>query len=172
MEALKNWLLKRKFVTEAFAAALKREEAAFATRLFKNAMEEVKEEYKEDIEARAKEIATKQVNDLLSPVDLQKILSYDEKKNFYYVGGELINEGLLSNLKAEAEFLLATNLWGLIQETPRELAQRQMFVAGETLEQLRSGRSILYTLATQKKIVERLANSGKPREVPIHTPRT
>ncbi len=103
------------------------------------------------------------LNGLLSNCDLHKIVTFDERTKRIYIGGEAADAGKLANLKAEADFLMQTDLWALLTETPRALAERAMFVQGETLDDLKKGRTILYTIATQKKIVETLA-SYAPKE--------
>lgn len=103
----------------------------------------------------------KALNDLLSPVDLTAIVSFDKTNGIVYVGGEKATDGQLKNLKSEAEFLLSSELWKLLYETPKELAQRAMFVNGESLDDMKKGKSILYTLSTQKNILEVLKSYSK-----------
>jgi len=92
--------------------------------------------------------------ELLTTIDEKLIVKLDERSGAIYIGGERADEARLSNLKAEAQFFLQSDLWKLIHETPKELAQRAMFVSSETLADIQKGKSILYTLSTQKKIVE------------------
>lgn len=109
---------------------------------------EVREEI---IERRAQKLLA----EMLTSVDLTKIVSLDKQRGFVYIGGERVGEGRLGNLKSETEFLLNSDLWSLLYETPKELAQRAMFVEGENAEkQLAKGRTILYTLQTQKNILD------------------
>ncbi len=102
------------------------------------------------------EKAIQLLNELLSNVDLTKIVAVDKTRGIVYIGGEKADAGRLANLKAEAEFLLNSELWTLIYETPKELAQRAMFVNGESLDDMKKGKSILYTLSTQKNILDTL----------------
>ncbi len=81
-------------------------------------------------------------------------MTIDKQKGIIYVGGERIDVARLANLKAEADFFLASDLWTLLYETPKELAQRAMFVNGESLVDMQKGKSMLYTLSTQKNILE------------------
>lgn len=100
----------------------------------------------------------KKLNDLLSVIDMNAIVAYDERTKRILVGGEVLDDSRLSNLKAEADFFIQSDLWKLIYETPKVLAERAMFVNGETLDDMKKGRSMLYTLATQKKIIETFVN--------------
>lgn len=113
-------------------------------------------ELEEEIRVRSETRAVEILNDLLSNVDLTKIVSLDKVRGIVYIGGKQTEKGRLMNLKAEAEFIMQSDLWKLLQETPRELAQRAMFVDSESLDDLKKGKSILYTLSTQQKIVDTL----------------
>src|SRR3990167_4581291 len=97
----------------------------------------------------------RELNSLLSNVDLTKIIAKDPR-GLILIGGEHATNGRLTNLKAEAEFLLQTELWSLLYETPKELAQRAMFITSESLDDIKKGKSILYTLSIQKNILDLL----------------
>ncbi len=107
----------------------------------------------------------KALNDLLAPFDMTAIVTYDERTKRIFIGGVVVDEARLTSLRAEAEALSQFDLWKLIQETPKALAERAMFVNGETLEDLKKGRSILYTLATQKRIVDTFKNYAPTKPV-------
>lgn len=96
----------------------------------------------------------KRLNDMLSNVDLNSVITYDKVKGMVFIGGERIEPARLNNLRSEAEFLLNSEIWSLIYETPKELAQRAMFVDSQSLDDMKKGKSILFTLATQKKILD------------------
>lgn len=99
--------------------------------------------------------AIEMLNDLLSNVDMKKVVTLDKQHGIVFIGGERASEGRLGNLRSEAEFLLNSDLWSIISETPKELAQRAMFTEGENVEkQLAKGRTILYTLSTQRNILD------------------
>lgn len=112
----------------------------------------------EIIHERAVKLADEMVNNLLSNTDLNKIVTLDKTKGIVYIGGVKATQGRLTNLKAEAEFLLQSDIWGLLHETPKELAQRTMFINSESLDDMKKGKSILYTLSTQQNILEVLKN--------------
>jgi hypothetical protein len=98
----------------------------------------------------------KRMNDMLSPVDLNAIIKLDKAKGIVLIGDETVDPVRLSNLRSEAEFLLNSEIWKLLYETPKELAQRAMFVDSQSLDDMKKGKSILYTLSTQKKIIDTL----------------
>ena len=79
----------------------------------------------------------------------------DKARGFVYIGGEKVDEGRLLVLKSEAEAFKAMDLYKLMYETPKRLAEKAMFTDDGKLEsQLLKGRAILYTLDTQKTILD------------------
>jgi len=102
------------------------------------------------IEDRAREL----LNELLSNSDIHKIVTLDKARGKVYAGGQVLTPERLVNLKAEAEFLTQSDLWQLLYNTPKELAQRAMFVNSESLDDMKKGKSILYTLSTQQNIID------------------
>ncbi len=140
---LREWLFVRRALDEAYETGIN-----------------------ETLNKRIEELAEYKLNDLLSPVDLRKIVKTDKEKGVVFIGDERVDEGRLSNLKAEAEFFKESDLWHLLSETPKELAQRAMFVTSESLVDLQKGKSILYTLSVQKNIVDIFLSYQKPGEIP------
>lgn len=136
---------------------------------FPAAQKDVLDTMTDDIEKKAEERAKQLLNDMLSPVDLHKIVTLDKNHGLVYIGGVKAEEGKLSNLKAEAEFFLQSELWQLIHETPKELAQRSMFVDGKDLVDLQKGKSILYSLSSQNNIVQ-IFKAYAPRKPMTPTP--
>lgn len=110
------------------------------------------------IEQKAEEKALEMLNALLSNTDLTSIVSLDNRKGIIFIGGNKADKNELLTLKNEAEYLQQTRLWKLLQETPKELAMRAMFISSESLDDMKKGKTILYTLSTQKNIVDLLAN--------------
>lgn len=121
---------------------------------FPLAQKDILETMNDDLEKKADELSVKKLAGLLSIIDTQSIVKYDKRIGGIFIGDKRADEGRLRNLKAEAEFFLQSDLWKLISETPKELAQQTMFVSGENLVDLQKGRSMLYTLSVQKNIVE------------------
>lgn len=123
---------------------------------FPLAQKDILETMRDDLDKQAEELAKKKLNDLLALVDSHKIVTLDKTHGIVYIGGVKAEAGRLANLRSEAEFFLESDLWQLIYETPKELASRAMFVNGETLADLQKGKSMLYTLSTQKNIIDTL----------------
>lgn len=102
-------------------------------------------------------MAKKDLEKLLSIVDEKLVITFDSKSGAIYIGGQRADPARLSNLKAEADFLVESDIWKIINESIKELAQRAMFVSDGDLEKLLlKGRSMLYLLDTQNRIVSTL----------------
>lgn len=123
---------------------------------FEKAHADIRETMVDDTEERAEERAHVLLDEMLSPIDTNKIVSFSAKTGAIYIGGERVDDGRLASLKSEAEAIEQFDLWHLLHETPKELAQRSMFVEGDSMDNLRKGRSMLYTLDTQKRIIDTL----------------
>jgi len=109
----------------------------------------------DELDKMIEDLSKQKLNDLLSPVDLTKIVTLDKQRGIIFIGGTKAEDIRLNNLKAEAEFFLQSDLWKLIYESPKELASRAMFVDDGKLEnQLLKGRAMLYLLDTQKTIIK------------------
>ena len=122
---------------------------------FAAAQKDVLETMADDLDDRANILAEKKLHDLLVPVDMQSIVTLDKLKGIVYIGGEKADASMLANLKAEADFFAQSNLWKVMYETPKRLAEKAMFVDdGELENQLLKGRAILYMLDAQKNIIE------------------
>lgn len=163
---IKDWILKRKFVFEYVQDQIRGAEISFHTANFANAQKDVLETMADDLEKRANELAEKKLADMLSVVNPRAIVSVNKQQGAIYIGAERPDAGRLNNLKQEAEYLLKSDIWHLIYETPKELAQRSMFVAGETLVDMQKGKSMLFTLATQKNILDTF-KSYKPKPLAV-----
>lgn len=147
---LKRWVLNLPFVTKAIREA--------EIQAFPKAQKDILETMNDEVDKKAEELAQVKLASLLSNVDLSKLFTMDKKTGLFYIGGKTADDRRLSNLKNEAEFLLQSDLWQVMYETTKELASRQMFVAGESLADMQKGKSILYTLDSQKKLVEKLGS--------------
>ena len=147
-------MIKKKIFTEKDKEALYR-------KAFNDAREDLEETRLDDVEKRAIELAEKKLLGMLSVVDPNFIVTVDPTNGFVFIGGKKADAIQLNNLRSEAELLTAGTLWKLLYETPNKLAQDSMFVKGETLADMQKGKSMLYTLSTQKKIIDTFLSYGK-----------
>lgn len=121
---------------------------------FALAQKDVLETMADDIEKRAEQLAKEKLNNLLSAVDLSSVVTLSAQ-GIVFIGGVRVEENMLNNLKQEAEALLKMDIWNLLFETPKKLAEKAMFSDDGKLEnQLLKGRAMLYLLDTQKTIIE------------------
>lgn len=122
---------------------------------FDKAHADIRETMADDLDKKAEELSLRKLAELLSIVDERAIITFDSRARAIFIGGERADDGRLHNLKAEAEFFQESDLWKILYETPKRLAEKAMFTDDGKLEnQLLKGRAILYTLETQKKILD------------------
>lgn len=93
---------------------------------------------------------------MLSPIDPNKVVSFNEKTKQIYIGGILAEDNQLRNLKQEADAFMSFGLWDLLYHSIKSLAEKAMFIEGDSLDTMKKGRIMLYTLSTQKKILDTL----------------
>ncbi len=98
----------------------------------------------------------KRLVELLSPFDPRKVISLN-KVGKIYIGNEPADDAQLANLKSEAEVIKSLDIWQLLGASIRALAEKAMFVDGENLDTMRKGRSMLFTLSSQQKIIDILS---------------
>lgn len=125
---------------------------------FHHARADILETFQGDVEKRAQEIAKERLASLLTVIDERKVISFNAREKAVYIGGSRITDAkILSSLKAEAEALVNFDLWQVLYETPKRLAQKALFEDDGKSEILHAkGRSMLYLLDTQKNIIATL----------------
>lgn len=165
---IKHWILNRKFIKDHIEKRLDEcvlteelqldteERRKIYTKAFSDAQADLKETQIYDVDQKAKELSEKRLNEMLSVVDMSHVISIDKKNGILYLGKERASDIELANLKAEAEFLVQSHIWKLLHETPKELAQRAMFVSSESLDDLKKGKVMLFTLDSQQNVVHML----------------
>lgn len=120
---------------------------------FSKAHQDIWSTMKDDVEKMADDRLKRKLEELLTGVDERLIVKLDSKNGVVFIGDERPDDSRLVNLKAEAEFLSKSDLWKILSETPKALAQKSIFTDGETIEAVRKGRSMIYTLDTQARIL-------------------
>jgi len=97
------------------------------------------------------------IETLLGVIDPKLIVS--EKNGIIYIGGERADASRLANLKSEAEFLLQSDIWKILNASVQYETQRVMFSGMITKskdklpEDLLKGGAILYMLSIQNSIL-------------------
>ncbi len=168
---LKEYILLFDFVQRAFQHTYREQINKDRADIMRAALEDVRATIVDDTEERATEIALQRINDLFSPCDLRQIVTFEvtnpnTKAGIVKIGGNRADESQLANLKAEANAIKHMVIWQLLIETPNNLAQNALFKDdGDNKVTHTKGRSMLYLLSTQKKIVETLS-SYQPATVP------
>ncbi len=128
---------------------------------FVKARNDIEESFQGNIEERAEELAKEKLMAMLSIVDERSIVTFNEQQKAVFIGGVRCEPNQLASLKAEAAYFLHSDLWRILHESPKELAMRAMFVSGESTADMAKGRSMLYTLATQKRIIDTFNSYSK-----------
>lgn len=153
---MRNWLLKTRLFKWAYRQG--------GIDSFALAQKDILETMRDDLEKQSEELAEQKLADLLSNFDPKHIISFDSKRGLVFIGGEQADEGRLMNLKQEATALEGFELWKILYESPKALAEKAMFVDDGKLEtQLLKGRAMLFLLSTQKKILD-IINSYSPKK--------
>ena len=167
---MKNWIVRNFFQGHLDKM---REDAAREGSIdaFEKAHADIMATMQNDLEERANELAEQKVAQLLSVVDPRMVVTFNERQGAIFIGGERATEHQLANFKSEAEAITQMDIWRIITESPKELAMRAMFVAGESIDDLKKGRAMLYTLATQQRILDTF-KSFVPKKVINNTPPT
>jgi hypothetical protein len=154
MEYIKRWILRREFVIQYAARCVSGFLEGERPKIFAAAQKDILETMRDDLDKQAEELAKKKLEALLSPIDETQIVKLDPRTGVVTIGDLRPEESQINNLRSEAEFFQESDLWKLLYESPKALAQKVMFVDGENIETLRKGRSMLYTLETQKRIID------------------
>lgn len=122
-------------------------------RIFAMAQKDILDTMEDDLDKRANELAQVKLKELLSLIDHNDVIALKGKQ--VYINGEAADDIKVSNLKSEAEFIMTSEIWKVLNGTPKHLAMNAMFVDDGKLEtQLLKGRAILFTLSTQQKIID------------------
>lgn len=160
-ELFKTWVLNWGFVKDdiAFRVAKADKDARDEERpqVFRLAQKDILETMKDDVQKKVDEGINAKMVELLSPIDWRSVVTYSDTVRKIFVGGEMLEEGRAQNLASEANILLDSELWKLIYETAKALAEREMFIAGDSIEFMKKGRSMLYTLDCIKKTATKLS---------------
>lgn len=120
---------------------------------FPLASKDIWETMEDEVDRRAEALSQRKLEKLLTNVDERQIVKLDARNGVVFIGDERPDDSRLANLKSEADFLLKSDIWKVISETPKALAQKSIFMAGDSIDDVKKSRSMLYTLDTQSKIL-------------------
>ena len=161
---MKQWLINVGWAI--FLPQIQDELRAREIAAFKAAQKDVLDTMADDLEKRAKELMEEKLANMMSPINWQQVVSFNERQGSIFIGEKRADNAELQNLKAEAEMLMTSRLWQLLYETPNALAQQIMFRTGEDMDAFKKGRAIIFHLDSQKKILD-ILKSYKPPVIPI-----
>lgn len=99
-------------------------------------------------------LVNERVSKLLGVGDEKSIVTLDNKHGIIFIGGQRVDNARLVNLKSEAEFFRNSDLWKIISESPRDVACKAMFNKSQSFDDMKNGKSILYTLSLQNNILD------------------
>lgn len=155
MEALKKWVLSWHFVQDEAENMFRAWKDSERVNIFAAAQKDILETMRDDIENKVKSRLDEKLKEMLSLSKMPDIIKM--KGNQVLINGEPIDESRLSNLRSEAEIFASADLWKVLVDSVSEKAKETMFTLGEdSQKQLDTGRTILYTLSSQKNAIETL----------------
>ncbi len=108
------------------------------------------------------ELEKRVLGDLLGLVNPENVLM-STPSGALLLNGVPVTDQELRNLQSEVQVLKHMKVWAIFQENLKFEAQRDMFVNSEDFDAMRSGKMLLYALATQAKIIKTIERAkGKP----------
>lgn len=154
----KRWLLSRPYVIQAFADLAERVIKQTRIDTFGDAQKDILDTMADDLDKKVEELSKEKLSKLLSVVDERMVISFNEREKAVYIGGQKITDpARLQNMKSEAEAIEQMDIWRVMHETPKRLAQKALFEDdGDSKAVHTKGRAVLYTLDTQQRILSTL----------------
>lgn len=159
---IKQWILHT-FFNEEVEEMYARSVIEGSKDAFEKAREDLEEMMvetdKDKIEARVEE----RLAEMLfgnSPKDIMTT----NTQGHLFINGERADEVKVSNLKAEAEFFMTSELWKIIHDSINTSTQKDLFVSSQSIADIQRGKTILYTLSVQNNMIK-LLNPDTPYTV-------
>lgn len=167
MNLLKQIFLNFKFVQDSFKEQtdflVEKARQEERIKAFSLAQKDLLETMRDDLDTQAEELAKHKLASLLSVVDPKKVVTIDKTRGILFISGERVDDSRLASLKSEAEFLHESEIWQLLIHSIRKIAEHAMFVSGDSIDDMKKGRSVLFTLDSQVKIID-LLRSYAPKK--------
>jgi hypothetical protein len=82
------------------------------------------------------------------------------------LAGKKLPDNVASQLRNEAQMLSKMTLWKILTETLRHTAHQQMFEQMKTLEDSHYGKTMLFNVGVQERIVKGLCDIEKYKQPP------
>ena len=79
-------------------------------------------------------------------------------KQILTIQGRVLDKGERQLLREEAKMLVKMRLWSILTNTLKAQAQKTMFEKAETFDDMVAGKTMLYNIDIQEKIVAILEN--------------
>lgn len=162
---IKHWVYKLPFVSKAINDAYLKG----GIDSFPLAQKDILETMDDDISKKAEELANKKVSQMLGIFDEKTVVTYVKRTGAIYIGGELADEGRLASLKAEAEYFEQSDLWKILNSSVDFVTRQIMFEKSnysENFDDLKNGKSILYTLSFQNNILNTFKTYTQKQKTP------
>jgi hypothetical protein len=104
---------------------------------------------------------------IANPVVLEDVIKVREKKFIlsngeirediiFFLDGKQISPLELKNIREEIKFIEHSQLWEILTNSVRDIARLKMNERAESFDDMRWGKSILYVIALQEKIINKL----------------
>lgn len=97
------------------------------------------------------------LKNILNAPLVEEILVYNQQKNEFYIGGQVISNIRANELITSAKTLQQLELFQLLLKSMVHLGQQKVSIDSKGWEDVRFGKALLYTADIIKKKVDNLA---------------
>jgi len=91
---------------------------------------------------------------LLPIVNDEELMIFKNGKPF--INNKELTQGEIANLRAEADILEKTRLWGIIVNDLNEKSRKKIYIEAKDINDLTVGKTILFTLDIQKEFIKKI----------------
>lgn len=97
---------------------------------------------------------------LLNAITVKDIVGNDPKSKAIIIDGKPLSQNEINQLNAEIKALEGFKIWHLISATTKHYAEDRIFNKSVDIEDIRSGKAMLYNLSLQKSIIVALKSKS------------
>lgn len=112
----------------------------------------------EQMKKNIDKLAYSKLCELNYAVDPEKVLTAMQDREGKAVqiklGDRILNKTEIRNLQEQVRFYRESQLIQILQNTPKEMAQKTMFVKSETYDDMKSGKMLILAVDIQDKILK------------------